>query len=55
MKKNIKFIKDGENSLKIPETPREPKRIGTDHFRHAFNYGTMARQSSPQLLFPQFQ
>jgi len=27
---------------------------GPDHFRHAFNYEAMARQSSPTLLFPQF-
>jgi hypothetical protein len=30
-------------------------KLGPDHFRHAFNYECMARQSSPQLLFPQFQ
>lgn len=25
---------------------------GPDHFRHAFNYETMARQNAPDLLFP---
>jgi hypothetical protein len=29
-------------------------KLGTDHFRHGFNYEAMARQSSPDLLFPQF-
>jgi len=27
---------------------------GPDHFRHAFNYEAMARQNSPDLLFPEF-
>ena len=27
-------------------------KLGPDHFRHAFNYETMARQSMPNLLFP---
>jgi hypothetical protein len=27
-------------------------RLGADHFRHAFNYEAMARQSSPVFLFP---
>jgi hypothetical protein len=29
-------------------------KLGPDHFRHAFNYEAMARQSSPALLFPEF-
>ena len=29
-------------------------KLGPDHFRHAFNYEAMARQNSPNLLFPQF-
>lgn len=29
-------------------------RLGPDHFRHAFNYESMARRSCPNLLFPQF-
>lgn len=29
-------------------------KLGTDHFRHAFNYEAMARQNAPDLLFPQF-
>jgi hypothetical protein len=29
-------------------------RLGPDHFRHAFNYEAMARQNSPNLLFPGF-
>ncbi len=29
-------------------------KLGPDHFRHAFNYEAMARQSLPRLLFPQF-
>jgi hypothetical protein len=29
-------------------------RLGADHFRHAFNYEAMARQNSPNLLFPGF-
>jgi hypothetical protein len=29
-------------------------RLGEDHFRHAFNYEAMARQNSPNLLFPGF-
>jgi hypothetical protein len=29
-------------------------KLGQDHFRHAFNYEAMARQNSPNLLFPQF-
>ncbi len=29
-------------------------KLGTDHFRHAFNYEAMARQNSPNLLFPDF-
>jgi hypothetical protein len=29
-------------------------KLGADHFRHAFNYEAMARQSSPRLMFPQF-
>jgi hypothetical protein len=29
-------------------------KLGVDHFRHAFNYEAMARQSSPALIFPQF-
>ena len=28
-------------------------RLGADHFRHAFNYESMARRSSPELLFPE--
>jgi hypothetical protein len=28
-------------------------RLGADHFRHAFNYEAMARQNSPDLLFPE--
>ena len=27
-------------------------KLGPDHFRHAFNYEAMARQSSPVFLFP---
>jgi hypothetical protein len=27
-------------------------KLGVDHFRHAFNYEVMARQSTPDLLFP---
>jgi hypothetical protein len=27
-------------------------RLGDDHFRHAFNYEAMARQSCPEYLFP---
>jgi hypothetical protein len=27
-------------------------KLGRDHFRHAFNYEAMARQSSPVFLFP---
>jgi hypothetical protein len=27
-------------------------KLGADHFRHAFNYEAMARQSSPIFLFP---
>jgi hypothetical protein len=30
-------------------------RLGEDHFRHAFNYETMARQSAPAWLFPELQ
>jgi hypothetical protein len=29
-------------------------KLGTDHFRHAFNYEAMARQNAPNLLFPEF-
>lgn len=29
-------------------------KLGPDHFRHAFNYETIARQNMPDLLFPQF-
>jgi len=29
-------------------------RLGPDHFRHAFNYETMARQKSEGLLFPTY-
>jgi hypothetical protein len=29
-------------------------KLGEDHFRHAFNYEAMARQNSPNLLFPTF-
>ena len=29
-------------------------KLGPDHFRHAFNYEAMARQNSPNLLFPEF-
>ena len=29
-------------------------KLGPDHFRHSFNYETMARQNAPNLLFPQF-
>ena len=29
-------------------------KLGTDHFRHAFNYETMARQNAPNLLFPEY-
>lgn len=29
-------------------------KLGADHFRHAFNYEAIARQSSPRLMFPQF-
>lgn len=29
-------------------------KLGPDHFRHAFNYEAMARQNSPDLLFPEF-
>ncbi len=31
------------------------KNLGDDHFRHAYNYEAMARQNSPDLLFPEFQ
>ena len=27
-------------------------RLGDDHFRHAYNYECMARQDSPELMFP---
>jgi hypothetical protein len=27
-------------------------KLGADHFRHAFNYEVMARQSCPEFLFP---
>lgn len=30
-------------------------KLGDDHFRHAFNYETMARQSAPRWLFPEAQ
>ena len=30
-------------------------KLGEDHFRHAFNYETMARQSAPRWLFPEAQ
>lgn len=29
-------------------------KLGTEHFRHAFNYEAMARQNAPDLLFPDF-
>lgn len=29
-------------------------KLKADHFRHAFNYEAMARQSAPDMLFPQF-
>ena len=29
-------------------------KLGTSHFRHAFNYEAMARQNAPNLLFPEF-
>ena len=29
-------------------------KLGTDHFRHAFNYEAMARQSSAALLFADY-
>ena len=29
-------------------------KLGPDHFRHAYNYEAMARQNSPDFLFPQF-
>lgn len=29
-------------------------KLGTDHYRHAFNYECMARQNMPDLLFPEF-
>ena len=29
-------------------------KTGPDHYRHAFNYMTMALQNAPNLLFPQF-
>jgi hypothetical protein len=29
-------------------------KLGSDHFRHAFNYEAIARQNSPNLLFPGF-
>ena len=29
-------------------------KLGLDHFRHAFNYETMARQNAPDLLFPDY-
>ena len=28
-------------------------KLGPDHYRHAFNYEEMARQSAPELLFPE--
>ncbi len=27
-------------------------KLGSDHFRHAFNYECMARQASANLVFP---
>lgn len=30
-------------------------KLGSDHFRHAFNYECMARQNAPNLLFPEYQ
>jgi hypothetical protein len=29
-------------------------KLGPDHFRHAFNYETMARHSVRNCLFPEF-
>ena len=29
-------------------------KLGTDHFRHAYNYEAMARQNAPDLLFPDY-
>jgi len=29
-------------------------KLGADHFRHAFNYESMARRSCPNFLFPDF-
>ena len=29
-------------------------KLGPDHFRHAYNYECMARQSCPNFLFPEF-
>ncbi len=29
-------------------------KLGQDHFRHAFNYESMARRNCPDLLFPEF-
>jgi hypothetical protein len=31
----------------------EYMRLGPDHYRHAFNYEAMARQSAPELMFPE--
>lgn len=28
-------------------------KLGPDHYRHAFNYEAMARQSAPELMFPE--
>jgi hypothetical protein len=30
-------------------------KLGPDHFRHAFNYETMARQNMPEYLFPEMR
>jgi hypothetical protein len=30
-------------------------KLGPDHFRHAFNYEAIARQNSPDFLFPELQ
>ena len=46
-----KLIEDGETGSKRYQYI---KLGGPDHFRHAFNYEAMARQNSPDLLFPEF-
>jgi hypothetical protein len=46
---------EDENGQKTGKKRYMWVKLGEDHFRHSFNYETMARQSAPNWMFPELQ